>query len=447
MNPAELWSTIRGWYETNPGLATALAVAAVAVALGAVLVFVLRSLRGRDLNAKASIGFGVVQIGLAFITITGVYEFFHRLLDMPWVEAALLAAVIEGCVWAAIGMIYAYGKERERDGTPVNVGFGPAGPFFWVTVMGGGLLAILGSETGPVAIGRVVVVVLGAYMWYLRLLQVTRRSTTPSRWRWTPRACLLAVGAIVPGDEDVKNEAREWQVRKLARAIRWANSRQPWRWLGERAIMRGAEQAPEDVIAEARRRYAVLHVTRQQVKPTAPVMAALIESVEREALGKDVAPPTAVEPTTEPKLEIEPKTEQTRAIEAAPAQPDLSEQTNGNHTDLSVSLPAVTLDRLPEQTGSPASGQVNGHRTEQAVPFLADFQTPVPGQAEQVGSVSLSETGAAALAEHGDRLIAELRERGKLTRYRVEQVCGLHAGQAGKVRAVVHERAGVPLPS
>jgi hypothetical protein len=432
MNLDEQWDTL--WADVQSGkpwvLATAGALALILTAL--LLIAVLRALRGKNLNAKASIGFGVVQAGLAFITITGVYEFFHRLLDMPWVEAALLAVIIEGCMWAAVGMIYTYGKDRDEDGK-LRTGFGPAGPFFWITIVGGGLLAILGSETSPVAVGRIVVVVLGAYMWYLRLLQVTRRSTTPSKWRWTPRAFLLAIGAIVPGDEDVKNEAREWQVRKLARAIRWANSRQPWRWLGERAIMRGVEQASEDVIAEARRKYAVLYVTRKQVKPTTPVMAALIESVEREALGDDVPPAAAVE-TTE------------TTIESAPAhRPDLPVQTNGHHPDLSAILPAVTVDCLPGQTDSRARGQVNGHLTAAEQTDRSDLSSTVglPSPAEP----GLSSAGAAAWSQHGDNLVAELRETGKLSRYRVERVCGLHAGQASKVRELAHERAGVPLPA
>jgi hypothetical protein len=244
------------------------------------VLFVVRSLRGKNFDAKASIGFGVVQIGVAYITITGGFEFFHRLLAMPAFEAGLLAGFIEACVWAAVGSIYSHGRAG-------GVGFGPAGGFFWTTIGGGGLLAILGSESLPVAIGRIVVVVLGAYMWYLRLLRATKPSGKPSRVRWTPKAFLLLIGAIVPGDDDVKDEAREWQVRKMARSMRWANSgRQPWVWLGGRALVKSAEQVQEDVLAEARRRYAAAHLLRTQIAPDSPVMAALLDSMQREALGE-----------------------------------------------------------------------------------------------------------------------------------------------------------------
>lgn len=283
------------WSDVQTGQPWALITGTVAgvLLIVALVAFLVRALRSRDFDAKANLGFGVVQTGVAYITITGGYEFFHRRLSMPSAEAGLLAGFIEACVWAAVGTIYSHGRGVDGDGKP-NVGFGPAGGFFWTTVIGGGLLAILGSVSIPVAIGRIVIVVLGAYMWYLKLLRVTRRSGKPSRVRWTPKAFLLLIGAIVPGDEDVQDEAREWQVRKMARAIRWANSgRQPWVWLGGRALVKSAEQVQEDVLAEARRRYAAAYILRTQIAPESPVMAALLASLQREALGE---PP--VEETT-----------------------------------------------------------------------------------------------------------------------------------------------------
>jgi hypothetical protein len=254
------------------------------VVLALVVVWVVKALRGQDLNAKASIGFGVVQAGVAFITITGVYEFFRRTLNMPEVEAGLLAGFIEACVWAAVGMIYAHGKgtTKDKDGVEKpNEGFGPAGGFFWTTVTGGGVLAILGSENAAVAVGRIVVVVLGSYMWYLRLVQVTTRTGKKTRWRWTPKRAFLAMGALAPEDEDVDDDNREWQVRQLARAIRWSNGRWPFRWLGERSVVKRAETTQEDVLAEARRRYAAAHLMKTSVKPSSEVMKAIIESVQK----------------------------------------------------------------------------------------------------------------------------------------------------------------------
>jgi hypothetical protein len=136
-----------------------------------------------------------------------------------------------------------------------------------------------------VAIGRIVIVCFGGYMWYLQLLQVTRRSGKRSRVRWTPKRLLLAMGAIEPADEDVENEAREWQVRRLARAIRWSNSRWPWSYLGGRALVKRAETTTEDVLAEARRRWAAAHVLREHTRPGSPVMASVIEAVKAAQIG------------------------------------------------------------------------------------------------------------------------------------------------------------------
>ncbi|MEU0155614.1 hypothetical protein [Micromonospora fulviviridis] len=280
MNVDKAWS----WITDHPTEMMWVGGGVGALVLALVVVWVVRALRGQDLNAKASIGFGVVQAGVAFITITGVYEFFRRTLNMPEVEAGLLAGFIEACVWAAVGMIYAHGKGTTKDTDGVehaNEGFGPAGGFFWTTVTGGGLLAILGSENESVAVGRVVVVVLGSYMWYLRLLQVTTRTGKKTRWRWTPKRAFLAMGAMAPEDDDVDDDNREWQVRQLARAIRWSNGRWPFRWLGERSMVKRAETTQEDVLAEARRRWAAAHVMKTSAKPTSEVMRTVIDSVEK----------------------------------------------------------------------------------------------------------------------------------------------------------------------
>lgn len=285
-NVDKLWNALSGLTGHLPawGLSAAVGVGMSVVAL-VVSAMVVRALRGKDRNAKSSIGFGTVQAGVAYITITGVYEFFHRLLSMPVAESWLLAAVVESAIWAAVGWIYAYGKGADTKGQP-NEGFGAAGPFFWVTVIGGGTLAILGSKTSPVGVGRIVIVAIGAYMWYLRLLQVTRRSGKPSRWRWTPKRLLLAVGALEPADEDVENEAREWQVRRLARAMRWANSRWPLSWLGQRSLVHRAETTQEDVIVEARRRFAVAHLLATSVRPDSPVMRQVLAAVQAEHAGQ-----------------------------------------------------------------------------------------------------------------------------------------------------------------
>jgi hypothetical protein len=241
----------------------------LAGAVAAVVVAVLATRALLRRGAKQVIGFGVVQAGVTVAVITGVHDFFYLRLNMPVSEAVILAIFIEAAVWGAVGFIVAHARRG-------GVGFGDAGPFFAFAQAGGGLLAVLGSTTAAAAIGRVVIVGFGAYMWYLQLLQVVTRTGKRSRWRWTPKRLLLAVGAIAPEDADVEDEHREWQVRRLARAMRWANARWPWSWLGGRALAHRAETTTADVLAEARRRFADAWVTRQQARVDSDTMAAVI---------------------------------------------------------------------------------------------------------------------------------------------------------------------------
>jgi hypothetical protein len=330
VSPGQIFEWVLEWVRSHP---TELTIAGVAVGVGLLsllVVVVIRALQGRDLNTKASIGFGVVQAGVAYITITGVYDFFYGLLDMPTVEAGLLAGFIEACTWAAVGMIFAHGKSGDGKRTKRPEGFGPAGPFFWLTVCGGGVLAILGSTTSSVAVGRAVVVTLGGYMWYLRLLEATHRSGRPSRWRWTPKRLLLAAGALVPADEDINDEAREWQIRGMARALRWANSSWPWSWWGTRSLVRRAEATSEEVMTEARRRWAAGYLLKTQTHPDSPVMQAVLRDVGRGQLPEGA--------TLEPALEP--------ALTEAEIPGDVTEPKPGGQQDEPVTRP-VTVPAAP----------------------------------------------------------------------------------------------------
>jgi hypothetical protein len=284
-DPARIAQELNAFWDTFAPLVIAV------LGLGA-LVLAIISLRAmihtwhrQGLHAKKVIGFALVQVGVTYVIIKGVYEFFAGVLAMPPAEAAPLAVYVEAVTWASVGFIYAHGKGTRADGKP-NVGFGDAGPLFWIAVLGGAALAVLASPSWEVALGRLVIVVFGAAMWYLQLLGVTTRAGTRPRWRWTPKRLLLAIGALAPEDDDITNEAHEWQVRRLARSIRWSNGKAPLRWLGRWTLVRRAETTTETVLAEARRRYAAAHVVTDHVRPQSPVMAAVIASVQDQELGR-----------------------------------------------------------------------------------------------------------------------------------------------------------------
>lgn len=275
------------WWNDNPWLTVGVGVGTVLVGLAAISLVVrlvakgIRAVRGANSNLKLAIGQALVQVGVTWAVVTGTYEFCTKVFKLPEWEAAAFATFLEAATWVTVGMIYDHGKSTDADGNPAK-GFGPAGPFFWLFSVLGGVLAVLAGATFGAQVGRSVIVVFGTCLWYLALLRVTHRSGTPSRFRWTPRALLVAVGALAPAEQDVRDEHQEWQVRRMARAMRWANGRWPLSWLGTRMLTGRAEQSAEDVIAAARRRYAVAHVVVSSVRPDSEVMRRIIADVTRD---------------------------------------------------------------------------------------------------------------------------------------------------------------------
>ncbi|WP_432050333.1 hypothetical protein [Verrucosispora sp. NA02020] len=276
---AATWATEPWLVVVAAGLAAAL-IAALLIAVFRLVATVVRAIRGAAPNFKLLLGQVVVQAGVTWAVVTGTWEFCTTVFKLPEHEATAFSVFLEAATWVTVGMIYEHGKSKDKDGNP-NTGFGPAGPFFWLFSILGGVLAVLAGQTFGAVVGRAVVVVFGTCLWYLALLRVTRRSGAPSRFRWTPRALLVAVGALAPAEQDVRDEHEEWQVRRLARAMRWAGGRWPWSWLGARMLTARAEQTQEQVIDAARRRYAVAHVVVSSVRPDSDVMRRLIEEIQR----------------------------------------------------------------------------------------------------------------------------------------------------------------------
>ncbi|MET8234851.1 hypothetical protein ABZS77_29665 [Micromonospora sp. NPDC005298] len=353
----DLWS----W---NP-LVTAISGALLALLVVTLLVVgvtrLVRGTRGAPPNVKLKAGTFVVQAGVTWAVVTGTYAFCERYFRLPWWESVAFAVFLEAATWVTVGMIIAHGRGKDDKDEP-NTGFGAAGPFFFLFSVLGGVLAIIAGETAGAMVGRAVIVVFGTCLWYLTLLTYTRRSGTRTRFRWTPRRLFVAIGALEPEDQDVDNEHQEWQIRRLARAMRWANGRPPWRWIGQRALISRAEQTAEDIIEAARRRYAVAHLLVTTVRPDSDVMTRVIESVKADmgvgspnrATGEDV--PTSPAPVTiEPRAlpEVEPSSERRALPEAMP-----------------VTEPHP-VSEVASGTGQQSSG--TGHR---ALPEVASGTTP-----------------------------------------------------------------------
>jgi hypothetical protein len=257
---ADLWAT-------DPGLITAV-VAGLVVALVVAVAWPLSWMaRTGRLNAKLQIGTAIVQAGMTAAVVSGTYEFFHEGFELPWWEAIAFGIFLEAATWVAVGRILEHARE--------HTGMGYGGVFFWLFSLVGGYLGVIAGDTAGEMIGRAAIMIVGTGLWFLTLLSKTK----PGR---LARRLLIAVGALHADDVDVPEEHREFQIRRLTRAIRWANSRGPLRWIGRRTLTIRAEQTTEDVIAEARRRYAFAHHLVDGIAPTSEAMRALLDDIRDE---------------------------------------------------------------------------------------------------------------------------------------------------------------------
>lgn len=300
MNFSDIEQMVSELWEWNPWVAVAsgglLGLLVLALVVGAV-VGLTRVVKGADSNLKLTVGTLVVQAGVTWAVTTGTYDFGLKVFKLPEHEAVALAVFLEAATWVTVGMILDHGRGKDKNGKS-NTGFGPAGPFFFLFSILGGVLAVIAGQHFGAAVGRAVVVVFGTCLWYLTMLRKTHRSGTRTRWRWTPRRLGVALGLMEPEPEETGNENVKWQIQRLARAIRWSNGFWPWSKLGARSLVKIAETTTEDVIDAARRRYAVAHLLVKNVKPDSEVMTRVIESV-KEAANAPVAHPGGA-PTAHP---------------------------------------------------------------------------------------------------------------------------------------------------
>jgi hypothetical protein len=331
------WTVALGW----SGWPILMWTAAVVVVLGVMVLWTASVLRRRSLDAKLSAAFALTQAGVAFTVVTGVHDFFTRVLSTPSWEAWILAGFIEAVQWGAAGFIYLHGR------TPGTTGWGPARSLFWAAVLGGATLAVLGAKGIDSGIGRVVITVLGAWMLVLRLQLATRRSGQASRWRWTPARLLFAIGAKEPEDADITNPAREYQIRRIARAIRWSNGRWPFAWWGGRTLVREAERTDRAVVQLARRRAAMVQAVRTTVQWDHPVMVRLLEEAGTD-LARTGPPPTPDGPDPRSADGPDYETDHIRTIDGPPDQSG-PEMDHGPDRTPDVDLDDVDLDKWRER--------------------------------------------------------------------------------------------------
>jgi hypothetical protein len=302
--PTDEIDAITAWIGEHVAVSITIAAAVALAVLAAIGMQAWAAYRGRSLTARASAFFGVVQTGVAFVTITGVYEFWADVVKVNPVEAAGIAVFIEAVTWAAVADIFVHGADKT------TTGIGRSGPLFWSAIVGGGLMAIIGSDDPGTAVGRTVVVALGAMMWHVRIRQRTRPKAGQGRWANPFKTFALRQGWMIADDTDLTQTSREWQVRTLTRAInkvaRSGRVHTITRMAGERTIRRVMEAGDAAMVRDARDRYALQEVLRKEITPTSTSMSAAIDAA-RLALYPPSAPPQGEEPPAPPPAEVAPK--------------------------------------------------------------------------------------------------------------------------------------------
>ena len=310
-------NSVSGWLNAHQVEAwTVGSIAALAV-LGVIIYEVTNRLRRTTGNLKEIIGYGVVQVGMAYVTITGGYDFWAHVANMPPFEAWAVAVIVESAQWWFIGRIFRYmrGTKNGKPDGPRNEGYGPAGPKFWATVVGGGTLAVIGAVFAPegslsLAVGRAVVVYIGASMFDLLLREQVywadaEKATKPrTTFLLTPRRLGVMLGILSAEDRDLRNDNDEWTLRRMTRAIRWRNDgNRLFRWIGTRALRRAMEGGGSGLLRQATDRYAMTYVLVNEVKPSSPTMSAALDRARQvltRPVSGDVPPDTAGPPKPTP---------------------------------------------------------------------------------------------------------------------------------------------------
>lgn len=232
----------------NPWLLTAAAGLALVVALVVVRLVVWAFRR----ISKLAVGTVVVQAGVTFAVLTGTYEFCYKFFEMDWREAAAIALFVEAATWVTIGMVH------EHIADPKTTGFGPAIGFFWLFCTLGGILAVIGGDSLGEKVGRAVVVVIGACLWYLTLLLLLRRAgktaerSGPTTLLWSPRRLAIWLRIIAPGEHDEIGIDRTRRVRALTRVgHRAADGPKPLRAYYRLRLAAIARSSDENMLAAA----------------------------------------------------------------------------------------------------------------------------------------------------------------------------------------------------
>jgi hypothetical protein len=246
----------------------------VLIALGAVALFMLVGLlvswRRKRFNRWVSAVSGVAVLGLS---AEGMWMVAVQKLHLAPEVAVCVFFVVEALMLNSATHARAYYKAttvRDDDGKIIKPGRpGKHGRAVWIIAAVGGTVVAFNAHSVTEFLLRLALPLGWALMWWNELTQDgTSESEETSRWRWTPRRLLLWLGAIEPGDRDMKTINRD-RLRATMTELRCELEAAPEKKRDkiERKLRKLARDADDSDIAEVGGR-----VTRaEQVKNlTAP---------------------------------------------------------------------------------------------------------------------------------------------------------------------------------
>lgn len=248
----------------------------VLAALGAVALFMLVSLlvswRLGRFNRWVSLVSGVAVLGLS---AEGMWMVAVQRLHLAPELAVCVFFVVEALMLNSATHAREYYQAttvRDSDGKIVKPGRpGKHGRAVWIIAAVGGTVVAFNAHSVTEFVLRLALPLGWALMWWNELTQDgTSESEERSRWRWTPRRLLLRLGAIEPGDRDMKTINRD-RLRTAMTELRCELEAAPAKKRDkiERRLRKLARDAGDDDIAEVGRRVTRVEQVRSLTAPGA----------------------------------------------------------------------------------------------------------------------------------------------------------------------------------
>ena len=300
INLLSLLPHVRDWFTAHQ---LELLVAGTMLAVGALVVVLVTAARHDRLADVAT--WVSVAIATAF-SAEGMWEVATEALELDtWLALGLFAVAEAAMTSEAI-------RARRRYKATGNPG--SHGVAVWCIAIAAGFVAALNAANIVEALVRLFIPTLAAALWWLEMTadRGTRKDSDAVTWRITPRRILVRFGVIEPGDRDVTQVHRDYQLAVLTSATdRLHEGAKSLRPLRRRRVRRLVLAADDNTVKEV---IARLNRAREYEQKTAPKDTRAADS------GKDTRPDTRPDgcPHPGPDASTDVRTDAGRITVAAP---------------------------------------------------------------------------------------------------------------------------------